>query len=64
LLSRHNTPPSPPTTCRRFYNNAYTDSEKQDAINLFLGNFVPLPGKPHIWELETDYYLHTGAWAR
>jgi hypothetical protein len=30
--------------CRRFYSNAYTDAEKQDAINLFLGNYVPLPG--------------------
>jgi hypothetical protein len=31
--------------CRRFYSNAYTDAEKQDAINLFLGNYVPLPGE-------------------
>lgn len=27
------------TSIRRFYSNAYTDSEKQAAINLFLGNF-------------------------
>lgn len=38
--------PQNPTTnpTRRFYSNAYTDAEKQDAINLFLGNYVPLPG--------------------
>jgi hypothetical protein len=47
--------------CRRFYSNAYTDAEKQDAINLFLGNYVPLPGAPPLWELDSDYYLHTGA---
>lgn len=34
--------------------------QSQDSINLFLGTFVPQPGKPHIWELETDYYLHCG----
>ncbi len=25
------------TSIRRFYSNTYTDAEKQDAINLFLG---------------------------
>ena len=43
---------------RRFYNNTYTDAEKQDAINLFLGNYVPQPGLPALWDLDTDYYLH------
>ncbi|XP_042426608.1 phosphatidylinositol-3-phosphatase SAC1-like isoform X2 [Zingiber officinale] len=43
---------------RRYYSNAYTDGEKQDAINLFLGYFQPKDGKPALWELETDYYLH------
>ncbi|CAL9085851.1 unnamed protein product [Musa textilis] len=43
---------------RRYYSNAYTDGEKQDAINLFLGYFQPQEGKPALWELETDYYLH------
>jgi hypothetical protein len=47
---------------RRFYSNAYTDAEKQDAINLFLGNYVPLPGAPPLWELDSDYYLHTGVY--
>lgn len=50
------------TSIRRFYSNTYTDAEKQDAINLFLGNFVPRPNQPHLWELDTDYYLHTVSW--
>ena len=37
------------------------DSEKQQAINLFLGVFVPRPGKPNIWEMQTDFYLHNEA---
>lgn len=45
---------------RRFYNNAYTDDEKQDAINLFLGNFVPEAGQTDLWNLSSDYYLHGG----
>ncbi|KAL5230826.1 hypothetical protein ABZP36_029602 [Zizania latifolia] len=43
---------------KRYYSNAYTDGEKQDAINLFLGYFQPQDGKPSLWELDTDYYLH------
>ncbi|XP_031263454.1 phosphoinositide phosphatase SAC1-like [Pistacia vera] len=35
-----------------------TDGEKQDAINLFLGYFKPQEGKPALWELDSDYYLH------
>lgn len=46
------------TSIRRFYSNAYTDSEKQAAINLFLGNFVPQAGRPALWDLDSDYYLH------
>jgi hypothetical protein len=34
------------------------DAEKQYAINLFLGNFVPQKDFPHLWELQSDYYLH------
>ncbi|KAL4430910.1 hypothetical protein ABPG75_006166 [Micractinium tetrahymenae] len=48
------------TTLKRFYSNAYTDADKQDAINLFLGSFEPAPGRPHLWELGSDAYLHTG----
>ncbi|KAL1824923.1 hypothetical protein ACET3Z_011701 [Daucus carota] len=43
---------------KRYYSNAYTDGEKQDAINLFLGYFKPQEGKPALWELDCDYYLH------
>uniref|UniRef100_A0A5B7BQR1 Putative phosphoinositide phosphatase SAC1 n=1 Tax=Davidia involucrata TaxID=16924 RepID=A0A5B7BQR1_DAVIN len=43
---------------KRYYSNAYTDGEKQDAINLFLGYFQPKEGKPALWELDSDYYLH------
>ncbi|KAH8962147.1 hypothetical protein BDL97_05G087000 [Sphagnum fallax] len=45
---------------RRYYSNTYTDGEKQDAINLFLGHFQPQAGKPALWELDSDYYLHAG----
>ena len=48
------------TSFRRFVANSYTDAEKQDAINLFLGNFVPLHGLPPLWALDSDYYLHSG----
>ncbi|KAK1403689.1 Phosphoinositide phosphatase SAC1 [Heracleum sosnowskyi] len=51
---------------KRYYSNAYTDGEKQDAINFmvywlcfrFLGYFKPQEGKPALWELDCDYYLH------
>ncbi|XP_074269203.1 phosphatidylinositol-3-phosphatase SAC1 [Silene latifolia] len=43
---------------KRYYSNAYTDGEKQDAINLFLGYFKPQEGKPALWDLDSDYYLH------
>ncbi|GFS32318.1 phosphoinositide phosphatase family protein [Actinidia rufa] len=43
---------------KRYYRNTYTDGEKQDAINLFLGYFQPQEGKPALWELDSDYYLH------
>ncbi|CAO2835328.1 unnamed protein product [Amaranthus hypochondriacus] len=43
---------------KRYYSNTYTDGEKQDAINLFLGYFRPKEGKPALWELDSDYYLH------
>ncbi|KAI8983723.1 SacI homology domain-containing protein [Pilobolus umbonatus] len=43
---------------RRFYANAFSDADKQDAINLFLGNFVTKDGQPMLWELSSDYHLH------
>ncbi|KAI7860657.1 SacI homology domain-containing protein [Circinella umbellata] len=45
-------------TIRRFYANAFSDADKQDAINLFLGNFVTEDGQPMLWELNSDYHLH------
>lgn len=41
-------------TLQRYYSNAYMDAEKQSAINVFLGHFKPLDGKPEVWELDTD----------
>ncbi|KAG9290856.1 hypothetical protein G9A89_011005 [Geosiphon pyriformis] len=43
---------------RRYYNNAFVDNDKQGAINLFLGNFVPQKDHPTLWELQSDYILH------
>ncbi|XP_024519618.1 phosphoinositide phosphatase SAC1 [Selaginella moellendorffii] len=43
---------------KRYYSNTYTDGEKQDAMNLFLGYFQPQEGKPALWDLDSDYYLH------
>ncbi|KAG5376503.1 hypothetical protein IGI04_041099 [Brassica rapa subsp. trilocularis] len=41
-------------TLQRYYNNAYMDADKQDAINIFLGTFQPEQGKQAIWELRSD----------
>ncbi|CDR45205.1 CYFA0S17e00144g1_1 [Cyberlindnera fabianii] len=43
---------------KRFYSNSFVDAQRQDAINLFLGNYVWEKGKPMLWDLNTDYYLH------
>ncbi|ORY08286.1 hypothetical protein K493DRAFT_29135 [Basidiobolus meristosporus CBS 931.73] len=43
---------------KRYYNNSFIDAEKQDSINLFLGNFIPERDGPMLWELQSDYYLH------
>lgn len=43
---------------KRFYSNSFMDAQRQEAINLFLGNYVFSPDKPMLWELNTDYYLH------
>lgn len=43
---------------KRFYSNSMVDSQKQDAMNLFLGIHKYQEGKPKLWELNTDYYLH------
>lgn len=28
------------------------------SIGRFLGHFQPQEGKPDLWELDSDYYLH------
>ncbi|GMY34839.1 phosphoinositide phosphatase SAC2-like isoform X1 [Fagus crenata] len=57
----------PATNCRdliksvqRFYSNAFSDFERQDAINLFLGYFRPQHGKPCLWELDSDQRFDVG----
>ncbi|KAH0854635.1 hypothetical protein HID58_051010 [Brassica napus] len=42
-------------TLQRYYNNAYMDADKQDAINIFLGTFQPENGRQAIWELRSDF---------
>ena len=46
------------TSIRRYYSNAFTDRLKQDAMNLFLGYYLPSQNNIPLWELENDYYLH------
>ena len=46
------------TSIRRYYSNAFTDRLKQDAMNLFLGFYVPSQNNLPLWELDNDYYLH------
>jgi len=47
-------------TLQRYYNNAYTDNDKQDAINVFLGHFQPQQGKPALWKLDSDQHYTIG----
>jgi len=43
---------------KRIYSNSFMDLTRQEAINLFLGNYQYFPNKPKLWELQNDYYLH------
>lgn len=43
---------------KRMYSNSFMDSIRQEAINLFLGNYIYEPDKPKLWELQNDYALH------
>ncbi|XP_048577491.1 polyphosphoinositide phosphatase-like [Nematostella vectensis] len=45
-------------TISRYYSNRFNDADKQQAMNVFLGVFVPRNGILNIWDLPTDYYLH------
>lgn len=43
---------------KRYYNNSFLDNQRQEAYNLFLGNYIFSQGQPMLWDLATDYYLH------
>lgn len=43
---------------KRIYSNSFMDLIRQEAINLFLGNYIYDPKKPKLWELQNDFYLH------
>lgn len=45
-------------TLSRYYSNTFSDTEKQNAINLFLGVYIPREASVPIWELQSDYLLH------
>ncbi|CCH62310.1 hypothetical protein TBLA_0H00170 [Henningerozyma blattae CBS 6284] len=45
---------------KRFYSNSFMDAQRQDAINLFLGNYIWKVGHAMPWEMNTDFYLHNG----
>lgn len=46
---------------KRIYSNSFMDLIRQEAINLFLGNYVYEADKPKLWELQNDYYLHNNS---
>ncbi|KAI7366417.1 hypothetical protein KC328_g18488 [Hortaea werneckii] len=43
---------------KRYYHNSFLDSQRQEAYNLFLGNYIWAHGQPMLWDLTTDHYLH------
>jgi hypothetical protein len=43
---------------KRYYHNSFLDSQRQEAYNLFLGNYIFAQGQPTLWDLPSDYYLH------
>jgi hypothetical protein len=43
---------------KRYYNNSFLDGQRQEAYNLFLGNYIFDQDQPMLWDLATDYYLH------
>lgn len=46
---------------KRIYSNSFMDLIRQEAINLFLGNYKYDPNKPKLWELQNDFYLHNNS---
>ncbi|EEC07734.1 SAC domain-containing protein, putative, partial [Ixodes scapularis] len=45
-------------TLSRYYSNTFSDADKQNAINLFLGVYRPYEQSIALWDMTTDYYLH------
>jgi hypothetical protein len=43
---------------KRYYHNSFLDAQRQEAYNLFLGNYIYAQGQPMLWDLQSDYYLH------
>lgn len=43
---------------KRMYANSFVDGLRQEAINLFLGNYVYDERKLKLWELLNDFWLH------
>jgi hypothetical protein len=43
---------------KRYYHNSFLDNQRQEGLNLFLGNYIYVKGMPMLWELTSDYYLH------
>lgn len=43
---------------KRYYHNSFLDNQRQEAYNLFLGNYIYAQGQPMLWELPNDHYLH------
>ena len=43
---------------KRYYNNSFMDRTRQEAYNLFLGNYIHTQGQPMLWDLATDHHLH------
>lgn len=43
---------------KRYYHNSFLDSQRQEAYNLFLGNYTCGSNQPALWDLASDHYLH------
>lgn len=46
---------------RRFYSNSFVDAHRQNAINVFLGNYQYNEDNANLWELTTDWYLYNAS---
>eukprot|EP00834_Sanchytrium_tribonematis_P006839 NODE_546_length_6213_cov_1.440301.p1 type:complete len:760 gc:universal NODE_546_length_6213_cov_1.440301:3536-1257(-) len=43
---------------KRYYSNSFTDVDKQNSINLFLGYFIPRFQSYNLWDMPSDKSLH------